>query len=196
MKKIEQLYRELLYQCMEKKNRTLTQKQLSSKIGTSLSNVHHALQPLVQMGAIKTNPMNLKIISPKKILLYWASVRNLGKDILYSTRVEEAVSDIEKRVPPDVVFTAYSGYKLKFKDMPADYSEVYVYADDLAEMKRRFKENNNPPNLVVFKKDKNMDAYGKTATLANLFVDLWNLKEWYAKDFLKALEAKLNGILE
>jgi len=34
------------------------------------------------------------------------------------------------------------------------------------------------------------------ATIAQIFVDLWNLKEWYAKDFLKAMEAKLNGILE
>ena len=36
----------------------------------------------------------------------------------------------------------------------------------------------------------------KEITVAQIFVDLWNLKEWYAKDFLKAMEKKINGLLE
>ena len=48
------------------------------------------------------------------------------------------------------------------------------------------------PNLFVLKKGRNM----KEMTAAQIFVDLWNLKEWYAKDFLMAMEARLNGILE
>ncbi|MBI4149014.1 winged helix-turn-helix domain-containing protein [Candidatus Woesearchaeota archaeon] len=196
MKKSEQVIREMLFQCMEQKNRRLTQRELSAKIGTSLSNVHHALQPLAKMGAITINRRSFIMVSPRKILLYWASMRNLQKDIAYATRVDESVSAMEKRMPGDAIFTAYSGYKLKFKDMPADYSEVYVYAEDIAEIKRRWKGDGNRPNLFVLRKDKNMERYGKTATVANLFVDLWNLREWYAKDFLRALEAKLNGILE
>ena len=41
-----------------------------------------------------------------------------------------------------------------------------------------------------------MEGYGKTATLAQTFVDLWNLKEWYAKEFLIALENKINGMIK
>ena len=40
------------------------------------------------------------------------------------------------------------------------------------------------------KKDKNIDKYGKIATNANIFIDLWNLSEWYAQEFLKAMEQK------
>ena len=36
----------------------------------------------------------------------------------------------------------------------------------------------------------------KEMTLANIFVDLWNLKEWYARDFLNAVEERINGLLE
>ncbi|HLD06797.1 MAG TPA: winged helix-turn-helix domain-containing protein [Candidatus Nanoarchaeia archaeon] len=196
MKKGEQVLREILYQCMEQKNRRLTQRELSIGLHTALSNVHHAIQPLVKMGAIAVQGRNFTIISPRKILLYWASVRSIQKDIIYATRVDEGASAMEKRMPADVVFTACSGYKLKFKEMPADYSEVYIYADNGEEIKRRFGESRNPPNLFVLQKDRNMERYGKTATWANLFVDLWNMKEWYAADFLKALEAKLHGILE
>ena len=35
-------------------------------------------------------------------------------------------------------------------------------------------------------------VYDKIATSANIFVDLWNLPEWYAQEFLKAMEQKWN----
>ena len=41
-----------------------------------------------------------------------------------------------------------------------------------------------------------MEKYGNITTLGLTFVDLWNLRSWYAKEFLKAFEVKLNGILE
>lgn len=196
MKKIEQTCRELLWQWIEKENFIATQKGIATKLGISLSTVNYALKPLRRMNAIKVNPRNLKIINAKKILYYWASLRNIYKDIIYETRVEESVKDIEKKMPANTIYTAYSGYKYKFNEVPADYSEVYVYASDLAEIKKRFPFNKNPPNLFALKADGNIEKYGKTATIANIFVDLWNLKEWYAIDFLKALEARLNEIFK
>ena len=191
MKRTEEVYREILYQA-EKGNKVLTQKAISEKLGLSLSNVSNALRPLRDMGAIKVKKMCFHVINPKKILYYWASIRNLKKDVIYSTRANFGVAEIEKSMPDSVVFTAYSGYKHKFKDAPADYSEVYVYADDAEEIKKRFPESKNAPNLFILKKDKNIDKYGKLATNANILVDLWNLSEWYAQDFLKAMEQKWN----
>jgi hypothetical protein len=193
MKKIEIVYREMLYTAIEKKNKRLTQAYLAKALDISLSTVNLALKPLIRMNAVRTRPMMMEIIDIKKILLYWASKRNLGQDIVYSTRISKPVKEIEKEMPDDVVFTAYSAYKFKFKEVPADYSEVYVYGTE--DIKRRFKEDKVNPNLFVLKKD-NAERYGKTATTANLFVDLWNLREWYANDFLKALEAKIDRILE
>ena len=191
MKRTEEVYREVLYQA-EKGNNTLTQKAISEKLSLSLSNVSNAIAPLRRMGAISVKKMCFYVINQKKILYHWASMRNLKKDIIYSTRAEKSVVDIEKSMPDNVVFTAYTAYRLKFKDAPADYSEVYVYCDDINEIKNRFPESKNIPNIFVLKKDKNIDKYGKIATNANIFVDLWNLPEWYAQEFLTAMEEKWN----
>ncbi len=191
MKRTEEVYREILYQA-EEGNNTLTQKAISGKLSLSLSNVSNALAPLRRMGAIEVKKMCFKIINPKKILYHWASIRNLKKDITYSTRYEKSVVEIEKSMPDSVMFTAYTAYRLRYKDAPADYSEVYVYCNDIEEIKRRFPESKNIPNIFALKKDKNIDKYGKIATNANIFVDLWNLPEWYAQDFLKAMEQKWN----
>ncbi|MCX6799448.1 MAG: hypothetical protein NTW59_05135 [Candidatus Diapherotrites archaeon] len=196
MLKTEFVYRELLFQCLERHNRGFTQRELSAQTGVSLTNVNHALLPLRRMAAVKVNPRNFSVVNPKKVLLYWASNRNLQRDIVYSTRADASVGNIEKGMPADTVFAAYSAYKFRFREAPADYSEVYVYAEDLAEIKRRFPAAGGPPNLFVLQKDGLMERYGKTGTIAQVFVDLWNMPEWYAKDFLKALEARIDAILE
>ena len=194
MKKIELVYREILYQCIEKNNKTLTQSGLSKNLGISLSTVNLALKPLVKMNSVNVKLRSFDIIDIKKILYYWASIRNIEKDVIYKTRVEKPVRKIESEMPNNVVYGAYSAYKFKFKDVPADYSEVYIYGDE--SIKKRFPSNINHPNLLVLKKDNIIEKYGKTTTIAQTFVDLWNIKEWYAKDFLNALEKRLNGILE
>lgn len=194
MKVIEIIYREIMYNAIEGKKRELTQAELSRKLSASLSTVNLALQNLKNMGAVEIHARNFHVIDVKKILYYWASIRNLNKDIIYSTRIEQSVREIEKSMPDNVVFSAYSAYKFIYNDVPADYSEVYVYGD--YELKKRFPENKGVPNLFVLKKDKGLEQYGNTTTIANTFVDLWNLKEWYAKEFVKAIEGKLDGILE
>ncbi len=192
MLKKEIIYRELLYQLLEKSSNKFTQLGLSKKFSFSLSTINNALSPLREMNAIEVNLKNFRIIDAKKLLYYWASIRNIKKDIVFQTRVNSSVQEIEASMPDDITYAAYSAYKFRFKDVPADYSEVYVYGDD----PQRFPKNSSIPNLFVLKKDLFIEMYGKTATLAALFVDLWNQKEWYAKDFLNAVEAKINGILE
>ncbi|MBM3199886.1 winged helix-turn-helix domain-containing protein [Candidatus Woesearchaeota archaeon] len=193
MKNIELVYREILFQAMEKKNRSLTQLELSKKLSMSLSTVNHAVKPLRKMNAVRIKLRSMEITDPKKILYYWASIRNMEKDITYKTYADMPVRNIENNMPDNIVFAAYSAYKLRFKDVPADYSEVYVYGEGL---EKRFPASSKTPNLFVMKKDPFIESYGKTTTLAQTFVDLWNVKEWYAKDFLKAMEEKINGILE
>lgn len=184
----------MLYQFMEKKKYNFTQSELSKNLMISLSTVNLALKPLVKMNSVDIRLRGFRIIDLKKILYYWASIRNFEKDIIYKTRVNKPVTQIESEMPNNIVYGAYSAYKFKFKDVPADYSEVYVYGDE--EIEKRFPKNINSPNLFVLKKDNAIDKYGKSSTTAQLFADLWNLKEWYAKEFLKALEKRLNGILE
>ena len=192
MKRIEEVHREILFQSMENNRNNLTQSHLAKALNVSLSVINIALKPLKQMNAIRINLRSFDVIDKSKILYYWASTRNIEKDIIYKTRAEKAVSKIESEMPNDAVYAGYSAYKFKFKDVPADYSEVYAYSDNAEEIKKRFPENKKNPNIFVLKKDRNM----KKITIAQIFVDLWNLKEWYAKDFLKSMEEKINGLLE
>ena len=189
MKKIELVLRELLYLAFEEKTRKTTQAHLASRLQVSLSTVNLAISHLRKMNAVNIAKRGLTIVNPKKILYYWASIRTLDKDVLVKTRVEGDVADIEKSMPSNVVFGAYSAYKLKFHDQPADYSEVYVYASNPEDVLQRFSPKQGPPNLIVLRKE------CPTMTLAHLFVDLWNLREWYAKEFLNSLEEKLDGLL-
>lgn len=192
MKKIELVYREMLYQVMEKGNKVMTQLAIAEKLGISLSTVSQALEPLRKMGAVEVRLKNFIVTDKQKILYHWASVRNLEKDIIYQTRVEQPVRKVEQEMPAGIVFGAYSAYKYKFKDVPADYSEVYVYGE-VEEVKKRFPSSKSRPNLFVLKKDESMGNYGQVTTLAQTFVDLWNLKEWYAQEFLTALKKRIGG---
>src|SRR3989344_1686160 len=189
MKKLELVYREILSGVIGKR-RSFTQAGLSRSLGISLSTVNHAISPLKKMGAVRIKKRSFEVVDAKKILLYWASIRDIEKDIVYRTRAEGSAAEIEKNMPSDVVFGAFSSYKFMLKKMPADYSEVYVYSNNIAELKKRFPESKNTPSLFVLKKEV------EEMSLPHLFVDLWNMKEWYAKDFLRELEGKIYGILE
>lgn len=198
-KKSEQVYRELLYRFVEKKENRFTQLALAKKLGVSTSTINNALKPVARMGAVEIKKMSFRIVDYKKILFYWASMRNLEKDILYSTRAETSVSEIEKGMPPEVVYTCYSAYKFRFEDVAADYSEVYIYAgeDMLNELKRRFPQRKDPANLFILRLDNALKAASENslAPLGQVFVDLWNLKTWYAGNFANALGKKIGDML-
>lgn len=190
MLKKELIYREILYQAIEKKNRKMTQAELARSLKISLSTVNNALKPLIKMNAIDIKKRNFVLIDPKKALYYWASIRKIEKDIIYSTRIEKPILVIESEMPSDVLFTAYTGYKFEFKDVPADYSEIYIYTENIKEIKKRFPFKEGPSNLFVLKRQ-----FDKV-TMAQLFVDLWNIKTWYARDFLIALEKKILELID
>src|SRR3989344_9509964 len=147
MKKIEFVYREILERAIDKKEYKLTQSELSKNLKISLSTVNHALKPLIKMNSIEIRQRCFNVIDAKKILYYWASIRNLEKDIIYSTRVDLTAREIEKNMPQDIIYGAYSAYCFRFKDAPSDYSEIYVYGDESVE--KRFKKSDAPANLFV-----------------------------------------------
>lgn len=193
MKKIERVYREVLFQAFEEKNRELTQKFLSNKCGVSIGNVNYALKPLENMNTIEKKTKKFLILNPKKILIYWGSVRNLTKDVLYETHSDKPLREMENEMPP-CLFTAYSGYKFKWGEPPANYSEIYVYADE-EEVKHRFPSRKGKANIFVLKKDEHLTKFKETP-IAQIYVDLWNLPSWYAQEFIKSMEEKIDGILE
>ncbi len=192
MLKKEIIYRKILTEALEKGRFNFKQLRLAKKFGFSTSTVNNALRPLAAIGAVEIEPRGFRLTDGMKALIYWGTVRKFGRDIVYSTRVEEGVVEIERSVPASAIFTCYTAYKFLFKDVPADYSEVYFYVpdEDLEEAKSRFPERKGPANVFVLRADEGLSKY-KIAPKAQVFVDLWNLKTWYAKEFVKAMEEKL-----
>lgn len=196
MNKKEIIWREVLYQTLEKKQRRFTQKDLSKKFEISLSTVFNALKVPRESKAIRVTGRYFEVINPEKFLYLWATLRNLEKDIVYQTHLDQSIKDIESQVPPKIIFGAYSAFVRKFKEAPADYDKIYLYTtEDLKEIKKRFPPKKGYQNLIILKADPFLKKYGPITPLSQLFVDLFNLPEWYAADFLKSLKDKINAIL-
>ena len=206
MKKSDVVLREILCSYMDGVNR-FTQLYLSKKLGFSLSTVNASIKRLEEIGAVALKKRGFYMTDFYKALVFFATKRDLKRDVVYSTRINMSVRDIEKNLPDGVAFTAYTAYNLLFNEAPADYSEVYVYADAeaLGEIKIRFKQEKGPPNLIVLKPDVKLllDIKGKKLKRscvcpAQLFSDLWNINTWYAKEYVKAFERMIEqyGILE
>ncbi|MFH1233637.1 MAG: hypothetical protein V1649_03230 [Patescibacteria group bacterium] len=188
MLKKEIIWREILYQAIEKKQYQFTQKELAQKFKFSLSTVFNALKIPRANGSIKVFGRFFKVIDKQKFLSIWATFRNLNKDIIYQTWVDMSIKKIEGELPADIIPTAYTAYCLKFKDSSADYDKVYVYAKNLDQIKKRFPFKKGRLNLIILKPDDFLKNYGVFPPLCQIYVDFWNLPEWYAREFLNNLE--------
>ncbi|HBH46096.1 MAG: hypothetical protein A2445_01965 [Candidatus Jacksonbacteria bacterium RIFOXYC2_FULL_44_29] len=198
MKKIETIWHHILWSALEKRQFKHTQKSLAEFFGYSLSTVNHALTVPSQTGAIRKETKFFVLADFKKLLYYWASIRNLEKDIIYKTNYEASIPEIEGLLPASAIYAGYSAGRFILKEAPADYAKVYFYLDeaDLGMAKDRFPENKkNPPNLFILKASPTTKKYGAITTLPQTFVDIWNLKDWYGQDFIKKLTEKIDGIL-
>ena len=194
MTKKEIIWREILHQAITNKKIAFTQKGLARDFGFSLSTVFNALKIPRSSGIIQTGGRGFNVLDSEKFLYLWATLRTMEKDILYKTRIERPVRQIEGEMPPGVIFGAFSAYVKKYKDAPADYDKVYIYAQksQLAEIKRRFPAQKGRENLIVLLADPRLKAFSAGITPdCQTFVDLWNISEWFAKDFLDALKQKL-----
>ena len=192
MQKKEIIWREILYQATEKGKFHFTQKELSQKYHFSLSTVFNALKIPRRIGAIE-GKKGFFLKDTEKLLYLWATMRNLKKDILYKTNVKESVKEIEAKVPPGTIFGAYSAFFKKYKIAPADYDKVYVYVEkkSLSEIKKRFPFKKGYPNLIVILADPFLKNFGYFTPDCQTFVDIWNLDEWYSKEFLFTLKEKI-----
>lgn len=189
MKKIEIIWREILETGV--KNPVFEQKELAEKFNFSTSTVFAALKPLKQIGAVIVSGRNFKVTNFEKILLFWATHRNLNRDIIYQTLVDAPVLEIEGLMPSNTIYAAYSAGRQLLKTSPADYDKVYIYGTD--EIKTRFPKLPGSPNLFALKPDPFLEP--PVTSISQTFVDLWNLPDWYAADFLNGLKEKYYGFL-
>jgi len=193
MTKKEIIWREILYQAIVNKKYKTTQKKIAQKYNLSLSTVFNALKNLRQIGAVEVNSRGFKVIDIEKTLYLWATFRKFKKDIIYKTNISKDVRQIEGEMPPETVFGAFSSFAKRYEEFPADYDKVYVYIkkEKLDKIKERFPFKEGYKNLIVLEADFWLENFGQNTPDCQTFVDLWNLSEWYAKDYLQALKKKI-----
>ena len=150
MKKIETIWREILEEAP--KSAIFEQKKLAEKYGFSTSTVFAALLPLRNIGAVAVTGRNFRVVNIEKILMFWATHRNLKRDIIYQTFVDLPVLEIEGLVDNQTIFGAYSTARILLKDSPSEYDKVYVYHPEPDNLMERFpKSDNKNPNFFVIK---------------------------------------------
>lgn len=191
MTKKETIWRFILQKAIFERKLTFTQKDIAKDFGISTSTVFNALKIPRKVGAIEVTGRFFRLRDIEKLLLIWATQRNLKSDTIYKTHSDFPIQKIEGSMPANIIFGAFSAYRFAHNDAPSDYAAVYVYARDAADImkiKKYFPKTKGEPNLFVLKSDPLLTSFGKTTPDTQTFVDLWNISEWYAKDFLDALK--------
>ncbi len=190
MKKIEYVWRELLIQTIEQRKPEFQQQQLAKSLGLSSSTVNLALSPLRRLGAISIGKRHSEVIDYEKILYHWANHRNIATDIVFSLCLDLPVREIEGRLPSGTIPTVYTAVRERFGEPPSEYAKVYCYHKNPHTIKERLTLDSSPgtPNLFILQADPHL---GDTVSLSQLFVDLWNMTDWYAKDFCTFVKDKI-----
>ena len=182
MFKIEYIWRELLDRVIEERNPDFTIIELAKKYSLSTSVVNHALIPLRNLNIVKINKTLSKVVDWERLLFFWATRRNLKKDIIYSTFSPLPVYDREGLMPSEVISTGFTSFRYLLNKTPADYDHIYFYSNKIEKITKRFPNNKRPSNIFILRPDPYL-LKSKKLGLAQLFVDLWNLPEWYAREF-------------
>ena len=195
MKKRDAIWREVLYQVMEKKRFQFTQKELAERFSISVSTVFSALRIPRALNAVEVTGRYFRVRSPEKILYLWATLRNLKGDIVYQTHYPGDIFEIEGLMPEGVIYAAYSAFRKAFGEAPADYDRVYVYSEEIGEVRRRFPLKRGYPNVIVLKADPFLKTYGPLSPLPQTFADIWNLPEWYSQDFYLEIKRRMDELL-
>ena len=196
MKKIETVWCQLLFQSLEKKETHFQQQKLAANLHLSTSTVNHALKDLRRMGAVRVGGDGGSVTDAEKILMHWANYRDLASDVVKKISLNGSVLEIEGLLPPESILGTYSAVRHWYGEPPADYTSVYVYHAYPEQIIRRYE--NHPPGdttLTILKLPSTIPLRDETTTLAHTFVDLWNLPDWMAKDFVRRVKEEIDGIL-
>ena len=198
MLKREIVWRQIADDVLEDRRTTFHQRELAAKLGMSPGNVHLALEPLRAVGAARVVGKNLVVRDVRKILLLWAARRQPSRPLAAFTSMEHA-RDLGRVLPPGLALTSFAGFVARYGDEPAPFSvaRAYVRPDDeatLVELRRRFNESPDvgAATLIVHAADSVLARnLPEIVGPAQLYVDLWAEADFFASDYLRALEGRL-----
>lgn len=191
MSRTEMVWRHLLVAALDEENRRTSLTELARELNLPASTVHRALERPRSIGVVRGSAAGLRVLDPRRLQLLWAGVRDLSRDCVYATRVSRSISEIESRLPPASIPTAFTAFvHREGRNVVADYDQVVVYGDG-AELRRLYPPARGQSNLLVLEPDPLLHRYGQVAPRCQVYADLFNLPGWQAQRFLEALDHKL-----
>ncbi|MBI2009796.1 MAG: hypothetical protein HYS86_01325 [Candidatus Chisholmbacteria bacterium] len=196
MKKIETVWCQLLFDALERREIGFQQQKLARQLHLSTSTVSHALKDLRLMGGVRIGGDGGEVVDAEKILMHWANQRDLVGDVRMNLGCSEPVQEIEGLMPPGSILGGYSAVRHWYQEAPADYATVYVYHAQPEVVQDRL-VSCKPGNtkVVVLQLPPLIPVRAETTSLAHTFVDLWNLTDWMAKDFVRRVKEEIDGLL-
>ena len=194
MKKIEFIWRHLLDSYLDHRQVSWRQQDLAQVFGLSSSTVNLSLKPLRELGGVRVGKRGFEIADWEKILYHWANHRRVTADVAAQIRVNIPILEIEGRLPGGSIPTAFTAARERWDEPPAEYDKVYCYHPHPQVVIDRFAAETTPgpANLFVLKSD---PFISNPLSLSQLFVDLWGLSDWYAKDFVTLTKDKISELL-
>lgn len=196
MKKIETVWCQLLFDALERREFHFQQQKFASTLHMSVSTVHHAIGDLRRFGAVSVGGDGGNVTDIEKLLMHWASHRQLIKDVVATVPLALPVLEVEGLLPVGSILGGYSAVRHWYGEAPADYTSVYVYHKEPAIILDRFgSQSQGGITLTVLKLPPYIPYRPETTTLAHTFVDLWNMTDWMARVFIKRIQEEIDGLL-
>lgn len=198
MLKREIVWRQIADDILLDRRSAFHQRQLATELGVSLGNVNLALRPLRAVGAVAVVGKTLVVRDVRKLLAMWAARGEPPRPLAAFAALDEP-SALIRLLPPGLALTSFAGYVARYGEGPAPFSVVRAYVRPadyavLAELTRRFDRTFDAANasLVVHGADPVLarELPGIVGP-AQLYVDLWSEADFFASDYLRALEARL-----
>jgi DNA-binding FadR family transcriptional regulator len=194
MKKLDRIFREILYRVYECKELFLTQRALASACRVSRGFVCAAVARLEQLGAIEKKPLGFTVTDPKRVLMLWACTRNLWADVTYSSHVPELARAAEQLVSAGAILTAHAGYYHKFGGRK-ELETLFVYGPHEKIRRLIRAHEGEAANFYVLRPDPHLSKLSEdgVAPLGQIYVDLYNLGV-AGKPLIHELDRKLESV--
>lgn len=177
------------------------QHDIAEHLSMSIGNVNLALDPLRELGAAEVVAKKVVIRDIKKLLIMWAA-RHDPEPLLgaFGSPVDARAS--MRVLPSRVALTSFAGFLASYPERPnpAPIPHLRAYVDPadtaiLGELRERFTEQRDGATAVlrIHAADAVMAAsMPSVVSPAQLYVDLWSESDFFAGDYLRALETELH----
>jgi hypothetical protein len=196
MAKSERIYRELLLKSLSGRS-TVKQKYLAERCRVSIGLVNKVVRKLEEARSVEATRHGVRILSPSRVLNLWATERKLQREIWRSFRLDP-ISEVERRLPREVIVTAFSAWASIAKRRPAEYHHLHLYVYEKEPFERwlsyrRGKVRKANPNVFVLCNDDEhlrSASSGGVAPVPQIYVDIYSIggpeASLYLRDIARA----------